>query len=375
MALVEPGEIPDFIDDGKPGDLRKSAEQSLLYYQGLPQDTLFIFGQDRYPCDRMTRSMEVLVRFLQKNPSRKELNRFIKKEFLIYRGGGTRSEQPVTFSAYFEPVLEASLEPDGIYCYPLYARPPDLIDVHLELFDPAKKGERIPGRLEGRNLVPYYTREEIDSKKALGGKGLEIAWAKDPVDVLMLQIQGSGMIRCPASGKTYHIRYAGDNGRPYRSVGLHLIETGIIPKHEFTKAKMIQFLASVLPDRRQEVLNVNPRYVFFELLPSTTLTRGSLEVSLTPGRSVASDPKFYPKGALSFIRTARPVFNPRMEFKGTARLSRFVLNQDEGGAIKGTGRIDYFAGGSKEAEKMAERLWYPGELYFFVLKVSSNAGR
>jgi membrane-bound lytic murein transglycosylase A len=129
---------------------------------------------------------------------------------------------------------------------------------------------------------------------------------------------------------------------------------------------MVEYLNALPDEARQKALNVNPRYIFFELAPSTTPTRGSLMVPLTAERSIASDPQCYPPGALAWIRTQRPVVDEQGQVKGLKNLSRFVLSQDEGGAIKGPGRIDFFVGKGLRAEKTAESLWYPGELYFFV---------
>lgn len=372
LKLISPEETGDFIDDGKIKELRRSVENSVNYFNQCPEQTVFSYGKDIYTAKQMAKSLKYLSRYLKRNPSKKKLSRFIKNEFLIYRAVNGIPEKPITYSAYFEPTMTVRFKPDEIYRYPVYSRPPDLVDANLEWFDSKKRGERIVGKVEGKNLVPYCTREEIDSEKILQGKGLEIAWAKDPVDILYMQIQGSGSIETPDKKKRYHIQYAGDNGRPYKSIGLFLIEQGIFSREEFTKDKMIHYLKSISTDERQKVLNYNPRYVFFEIVPATAPAVGSLTVPLTAGRSIASDPKYYPAGALCFVKTERPVFGSKMKYKGKKPLSRFVLNQDEGGAIKGTGRIDYFAGRGKEAEKMAEKLWFPGELYFFVKKSSEN---
>ena len=124
----------------------------------------------------------------------------------------SKTKKNVTFSAYHEHTLTASLKRSRTFRYPLYARPKELVDVFLDKFSSKNKGERIVGKKEGAELVPYYTRKDIDSGGILKGRGLEIAWAKDPMEILFLQIQGSGWIELPDSTQTYHIRYAGDNG-------------------------------------------------------------------------------------------------------------------------------------------------------------------
>lgn len=372
---MNPGEIPSFSDDGNLRNLEDAVKNSLSYYQRLPPKTSFFFGKKEFTVSDLIQTMESLRDFLSQSSSIAEFNRFLRQEFLIYKSSGISDQEPpakesITFSAYHEHSLKASLIRTKEYRYPLYARPPDLVDVVSENFDSNRKGERFVGRAEGPSLVPYYTREEIDTKKILEGKGLEIAWAKDPLDILFLQIQGSGWIEIPESTQTYHIRYAGDNGRPFRSVGLYLIEQGEIPKKEFSRKRLIEYMKAQTEPKRQFILNQNPRYIFFEILSPTNTTRGALLVTLTARRSIASDPKYYPPGALAWIKTVQPVPDSEGNLTATAPLTRFVLNQDEGGAIKGPGRIDFFVGGGEEAERMAQKLWYPGELYFFVNKTS-----
>jgi membrane-bound lytic murein transglycosylase A len=367
LVRLNAQEIPDFIDDGHLQGLRQALQNSLDYYQTLPSNTPFLFGNDLYQAKDLIQSLKILNEFLESKPTPEQFNRFIKKHFLVYRSNGVEGKDKITFSAYYVPTLEASLVQDPIYRYPLYARPPELVDVYLEKFDPKKRGERIVGQVQGPELIPYFTRAQIDSEGLLRGRALEIAWAKNPVDIFLLQIQGSGRIETP-EGIPYHIRYAGDNGLPYHSLGQYLIENDRIPKAEFNRERMVAYLNSQSEEKRQEILNTNPRYIFFDIGPITNPILGSLLVPLTAERSIASDPKFYPPGALAWISTQQPQWDADGNRVGTEPLSRFVMNQDEGGAIKGTGRIDFFAGQGIKAQKKAETLWYTGELYFFIKK-------
>lgn len=368
LELVDPNKAPRFVDDSDLGDLKDAIRHSLEYYSQLPKDSKFRFGQKRYGLEVLVESLEILEKFLQTSPKDKDLDQFVREHFHIYRSPGSDSQGKVVFSAYYEHSLSAKLSPDSEYHYPIYGRPPELVDVYLEGFDPKRKGERIVGKVEGGVLVPYYKREEIDSQGKLKGRNLEIAWAKDPLDIFFLQIQGSGWIDIPNSREIYHIRYAGDNGRKYRSIGRTLIKSGEIRREKFSRKALKRYLGRQTEKNRQEILNRNPRYIFFEVVSSTHQTRGSLLVPITAGRSVASDPKYFPQGALAWIKTRRPVLDSKGALKGSEPLARFVLNQDEGGAIKGLGRIDFFAGGGLEAERMAQKLWYPGEIYLFIKK-------
>lgn len=369
LERVAAGDIPSFADDGDLESLKKSVASSLSFYEALPSTAVFHFGADVLPRDAFLSGLKIFHAFLQNNPGPSEIDAFVKKEFDVYRAAGVRgSSVPVLYSSYYEHTLKARLAPDREYRYPLYARPPDLVDVPMENFDSRRKGERVVGRVEGGSLVPYYSREEIDSRGVLKGRGLEIAWARDPLDIAFLQVQGSGWIEIPDSTQTYHIRYAGDNGLKFKSIGTRLIETGAIPRAAFSRERMVDHMHSLSESEQRAVLNANPRYIFFELVSSTHLTRGSLMVPLTAGRSVATDPKIYPQGALAWIETQKPSFDGRGAFAGPQKMRRFVLNQDEGGAIQGPGRVDFFAGGGALAEKTAMRLWYPGRLYFFLKK-------
>ena len=127
-------------------------------------------------------------------------------------------------TGYYEPIVEASERPGAAYGVPILAAPEDLIEAPLEPFDARFRGERIAGRLEGRRLVPYWTRGEIEEGR-LAGRGLELAWARYPVDVFFMEIEGSGTLRLP-DGRDVAWCYAARNGRPYRSIGRLLIDEG-----------------------------------------------------------------------------------------------------------------------------------------------------
>ena len=232
-------------------------------------------------------------------------------------------------TGYYEPVIEASERPSAEYGVPVLGLPDDLVEVRLEAFDPRYRGERLFGRVDGRRLVPYWRRAEIDAGR-LAGRGLELAWARDPVDVFFMEIQGSGTLRFP-DGREQRVGYAGANGRAYRAIGRLLIDEGHVPREAMSMQAIREWLR-VHPGERQRVLQHNESYVFFR--PLSGPPEGSLGRPLTPGRSVATDARLFPPGALAFLDTEQPERSP----DGTVRwvpLTRFVLNQDTGGAIRG----------------------------------------
>lgn len=360
LRRLAPAEFPRFSDDGDKERLLAALRQSASYYQRQPPEKIYVVGQDTFTAAHMIASLEAFETIVL---STADWQAEIADKFWVYQSTGLNEAADVTYSSYYEHTLKASLRRSKAYRYPIYKRPSDLIEVDFGAFDPTRAGERMTGRMVRQKLVPYYTRREIDSGKVLAGRGLEIAWAMDPLDVFYLQVEGSGWLELPDHQKPVRVRYAANNGRKYRSVGLWMIEQGLIPREKFNRASMEEYLRSH-PDKRQNILNQNPRYVFFHLDRSTMshLTLGSLQVPLTPYRSVATDPAIFPPGSLSWIQVP-----------GEPAVARFVVSQDEGGAIKGPGRVDYFAGSGKEAEDFAFAFWRPGgKLYLLVKKAGGN---
>jgi membrane-bound lytic murein transglycosylase A len=179
----------------------------------------------------------------------------------------------------------------------------------------------------------------------------------------VLQVQGSGKVDL-GDGNILSALYDGANGRPYKSIGKYLIDTGVLAKENMSMQAIRKYLRSH-PDALIEVLNQNPSYVFFRLDTGPSL--GNIGVALTPGRSIATDSKLFPKGALGFIVAQKPVIE-NGSITAWEPFTRFVLNQDTGGAIKGPGRVDIFFGQGRDAELTAGNLQHEGELYFLVRK-------
>jgi membrane-bound lytic murein transglycosylase A len=144
-----------------------------------------------------------------------------------------------------------------------------------------------------------------------------------------------------------------------------MIEKGFIAREEMSMQGIRKYLTEH-PEVLDEVLNSNPSYVFFRQVENGPL--GSLGVLLTPGRSIALDSKIFPKGALGFISCQKPAVSNQGDIIGWTKFSRFVLNQDSGGAIKGAGRADIFWGSGPYAELTAGHLQHEGELYILIKK-------
>jgi membrane-bound lytic murein transglycosylase A len=271
---------------------------------------------------------------------------FFQERFIPHQLRKPDGSDKGMITGYYVPDLKGSRTPSARYRYPLFAVPDDLLVIDLRSVYPELGDYRLRGRIEGGRVVPYWNRADIDSGKGtLAGR--ELFWVDDAVELFFLQIQGSGRIQLE-NGERVMINYAEQNGHPYRSIGKMLIDRG-----EMTSSQMsmqnIKAWAQKNPDRVNQLLNENPSYVFFrELAADVQSPPGALGVPLTPGRSIAVDPRTTPLGSPVFISTTWP--------NSPAPLNRLMLAQDTGGAIKGPVRADFFWGMGDEAGELAGRM-------------------
>jgi membrane-bound lytic murein transglycosylase A len=356
--------LPEFYDDMDSGSLTLAVRRNLEYLDRLPPEAVFHYGPHDFTCQQVRESQKTFLDLLSKGLDARQLSREIRKKFQVYRVTSQGGDRRVLFTGYYEPIYEGRLVPDESFRYPLYRPPEDLIRIDLSLFSEKFKGENIVARIEGKKILPYYSRYQIEVERVLNGKGLEIAWLKDPLDVTFLHIQGSARLRLP-DGKDLLVHYRASNGRPYRSIGRYMIEKGFLAREEMSMQAIRKYLTEN-PGVLDEVLNYNPSYVFFRQVENGPV--GSIDVLLTPGRSVALDSKIFPKGALGFISSQKPLVNEKGDITGWTQFSRFVLNQDSGGAIKGAGRADIFWGSGPYAELAAGHLKHDGDLYILIKK-------
>jgi membrane-bound lytic murein transglycosylase A len=357
---------PTFRDDMGTASLALAIRRNLEYLNRLSPEYVFSYGPNTFTCRQVRESQEAFLALISKNPDPGELNKRIRKDFLVYRAAGRTGKRKVLFTGYFEPVYEAGLRPDETFKYPIYERPDDLIKVDLSLFSDEFRGKGIIARIEDKKVLPYFSRKEIEVEKVLAGRGLELAWLKDPVDVDFLQIQGSGRLELKEGG-AMRVGYAAKNGRPYRSIGRYLLDKGVLVREEMSMQRIRSFLIEH-PGMIDEVLNHDASYVFFRNLRGGPLV-GNINVPITPGRTLALDYRLFPRGALAFISTEKPVIGEAGgEVRGWRRFSRFVLNQDTGGAIRGAGRADLFWGSGPYAEAAAGHMQHEGDLYILIKK-------
>ena len=355
---------PEFHDDMDLPSLIRAITRNLEYFNRLDPEFIFQYGPDRYTCQQVRESQKALLDILIRNPDIKSLNKEIKKHFNVYRAAGRVGNRNVLYTGYFDPIYDASLFPDDQYKYPIYSMPNDLVKINLSLFSKDFMGKTLVARIDGKDVLPYYTKKQIDSEKVLESRNLEIAWLKSPIDVTFLHIQGSGRLRLP-DGTEIPVGYQTANGQAYESIGRYMIDKGFLTKEEMSMQKIREYLSNHT-EIIEEVLYHNPSYIFFRILDSDPL--GNISVPLTPGRSVALDSRIFPKGALCFISTEKPVIDSNDEITGWTKFSRFFLNQDTGGAIKGSGRADIFWGSDQHAELAAGHMKHDGDLYILIKK-------
>ena len=276
-----------------------------------------------------------------------EARAFFENNFIPYRvsAGGAKAG---LFTGYYEPLIRASHERHGAYQTPVYGEPPDLVRVDLSLFNSRLAGEHISGKLDGHRLVPFATRAEIDAHGILDTKIL--FWCDDPVALFFLQIQGSGRVALD-DGSSERIAYAGENGRPYTAIGRILIQDGVLASQNVSLASIRAWLKQN-PSRAQAVMEADQSFIFFEEKPVGDASLGSpgtLGAALTPGASMAIDPRLHALGAPYYVDAA-PV-------------RALLIAQDTGGAIRGPVRGDVFFGFGGQAEADAGGMKASGDLY------------
>lgn len=257
-------------------------------------------------------------------------------------------------TGYFEPEIFGSRQKQSGYETPIYRRPSELVDVDLGLFSEELKGKKIRGKVQGKNFVPFDDRAAIEAG-ALAGRGLELAWAADPVEFFFLQVQGSGRLRLP-DGSIMRIGYDGQNGRDYVGIGKLMRDRGLLQPGQTSMQGIMDYLRAH-PAEGAAIMNENKSFVFFrEITGAGPL--GALGVPVTGRATVAADPKFVPLGAPVFLALDR------------AEPNGLWIAQDTGGAIKGANRVDTFWGAGPEARAIAGGMSARGSALLFLPKGS-----
>ncbi|MCC7327918.1 MAG: MltA domain-containing protein [Burkholderiales bacterium] len=286
---------------------------------------------------------------------------FFVSHFSPYRVAADDGNDAGLVTGYYEPMLAGSRARSAHFPVPIYAPPDDLLTVDLAQLYPELKGKRVRGRVEGKKVVPYWPRAELEhNPQRLAGKVL--VYVADPIEAFFLEIQGSGRVEL-TDGSVLRLNYADQNGHPYRSIGRVLADRDELPL-ERTSMQGIRAWAQANPEKLRELLDQNPSYVFFREIPAPpagTLDAridgplGALGVPLLAGRTIAVDPRSIPLGAPVFLATSMPLSDEP--------LTRLTLAQDTGGAIRGAVRADFFWGFGPAAGHEAGRMKQQGRMW------------
>lgn len=285
---------------------------------------------------------------------------YLKEQFETYEVYGAQSWGEVKLTSYFEPLLKGAKAPTAEFPEPVLRRPDDLLTIQTSAYpEPIKSISSMRGRVDPTRptrIIPYFSRQEI-YEGALKDRGLELIYL-DPIDAFFMQIQGSGTVELD-DGSTVRLGYADQNGHPYVAIGKFLLD--VIAKDEMSMERIVAHLRTATPARRTELLASNPSYVFFESRTGPALTANTTAV--VPGRTIATDARFFPKGTIAIL-----TFEVPTESGDTKQVSRLVIDQDTGGAIRGGGRADLFWGQGPQAGKIAGAINQTARLLYLVPK-------
>ena len=348
-------------DDFNFENMANAIEQSLRFYHRLPDQYEFSYGKDAlYNAKEIKDSMNLFLEIINQYTEQERIEQILQK-FRFFESKNTKEQ--AFFTGYYEPILEGSLNSSEKYTVPLYERPHDLIHVDLGDFRKALRGEKVFGKLQEGQLVPYDEREEISYEHSLVGRAKPIAYVENHIELFFLQIQGSGLIQL-RDQSLKRVNYASQNGREYKAIGRIL--TDKIPLEQMSLQTIKEYLYAH-PEEIKRVLSYNPSYTFFREVEEGPL--GYIEVPLTPERSIAMDHRIIPRGTLAFVQTNYPSLNGTAyeELTGES-IQRFVLVQDTGGAIRGHGRVDIFYGNGEYAEAVAGNMKQTGRVFLLVAK-------
>ena len=338
-------------EDGRSGDWRSllQAIDYSLSYLATPQaveayQNYVIPGINH---DRVRRSLWRFRQLILTMRSPVELQAAVQREFVLYQSIGQDGAGAVDFTGYFEPTYLASRTPTADYRYPLYRRPPTLEQWSL----------------------PHPTRVDLEGIDGLQGtqgalQGLELVWLRDRLEAFLVQVQGSARLQL-TDGDIFTVGYAGRTEYAYTSIGRELVNDGKFRQEDLSLPALIAYFQR-RPDQLDRYLSRNQRFVFFQETHGSPAI-GTLSVPVTAGRSIATDKSIMPPGALALIHLPLPYRTETDQWR-SRQVSRYVLDQDTGGAIRGPGRVDLFVGTGADAGRQAGLINTGGHLYYLLLR-------
>jgi len=343
FVAADPGR---FVDDMDCAGIERAARAGLAYLARSSRKS-FPLGMVALEKEQLAAGLSLLLRLRRQYPSSAGFIAAVRREFVFLRPEG---KSRVLVTGYYQPEFPASAVKTGEYRYPLYGVPRDLVTLP----------DGRAGRMVNGALFPYPPRAEIDARGLATAPVL--AWMRDPVEAFIVHVQGSAVLDL-AGGGTMRVAYAARNGRPYRSIGAWLVETGRMRREEVTMPAIVSYLKEH-PDEVGEVLSRNESYIFFRKARGPAA--GSLGEPLVPGRSAALDQGCYPPGAPLFLVSRRPLVDADGSLNGFTPMRRLVFNHDSGSAIRGACRLDLYMGEGKRAGTAAGVMRHPGRIFVLV---------
>lgn len=381
-AMRRSSSTPQVADDLGFESLQKGIKDNIEFIKGSPRipDQL-TFGETKIEKQKYIEALSYLI---SNSADMKSLQKNIVNYFDFYEVYGRDNWSEILVTSYYSPLIKGSVKKTKEFSQPIYSAPEDMVFIDVEAYmtdfpdwkyfkekvlEQKSSKTLIRGRVvkddkKQSKIVPYYKREHIDGEKPIYDKSKIIAYV-DPIKAFFLQIQGSGIIEFK-NGKRITVGYAAQNGHAYVAIGKLLLHK--IPKEKMSMQKIEEYLRTLPAAEIQTILNQNPSYVFFQKLEGKPLAYLGTEV--VDGRTVATDNGLFPKGTLAFLQFEKPIFENSKSTEPIkwVQASRFVLDQDTGGAIRGPGRLDLYAGDGQQAEQFAGVMKNPARLYYLVPK-------
>jgi len=343
--ITNPSQIPDYTQAcSDMNGLLEAIEHSLNYMAKPSSSAFYPYGDITH--EHAIKSLQELKKLATAGLSPQQMNTVLREKFDTYISVGCDDQGTVLFTGYYTPIFNGSPIRTDIFKYPLYKSPNDLLK--------GPDGTILGQKWTDGQIRQYPSREDIQKSNILAGN--ELVWLSDPFEVYVVHVQGSAKIRMP-DGQIETVGYAAHNGWEYQSIRQKMIADGKFTEKNINMKAMIDYFKTH-PNEVDMYVNKNPRFVFFKSEEGDP--RGSLNESVTPFRTIATDKTIYPRAMFAFtaIDIDRPI--------------GFALDQDTGGAIRAAGRCDVYMGVGDHAGELAGKTYREGQLYYLFIKPDSD---
>ena len=343
--ITNPSQIPDYTQAcSDMNGLLEAIEHSLNYMAKPSSSAFYPYGDITH--EHAIKSLQELKKLATAGLSPQQMNTVLREKFDTYISVGCDDQGTVLFTGYYTPIFNGSPIRTDIFKYPLYKSPNDLLK--------GPDGTILGQKWTDGQIRQYPSREDIQKSNILAGN--ELVWLSDPFEVYVVHVQGSAKIRMP-DGQIETVGYAAHNGWEYQSIRQKMIADGKFTEKNINMKAMIDYFKTH-PNEVDMYVNKNPRFVFFKSEEGDP--RGSLNESVTPFRTIATDKTIYPRAMFAFtaVDIDRPI--------------GFALDQDTGGAIRAAGRCDVYMGVGDHAGELAGKTYHEGQLYYLFIKPDSD---